>query len=490
MLERNAIRKDPRGKLRVALVYPNRYAAGMANLGYQMVYDLINSMPHVYAERFFTDAERSIETSSQLREFDLIAFSWQFEADALNILGMLRRGGIPIHREKRRQMVLVGGPCAVNPLPLGPFVDAFLIGEAEAGLLPFVERYRELRSKEPEGYSDLAGYYFPALENRTRRVYAKDLDDYYPTTQVMTPGGAFGEAFLLEVARGCGRGCYFCLGGYTFRPKRERSLERLEGLAEEGIKANRPEKIVLLGPSVADHPRMDELCAFLSGKDVGLSIPSLRADTLTEGIVRALVAKGQRTLTMAPESSEGVRCRLNKGLADEEILGACRLASRHGMRNVKLYIMLGCGEAEEDIREIAALVEEVRGTGLKVRLSVNPFVPKAHTPLQWSAFEGATMGKRLKLLGKAVKGVEMEAESPREAYVQAAIARGDGGLAPVLARSLDHGGGYSAFRRAAREEGIDLEEYTGLRHLGKPLPWSRIDAGARGLERLYRRFTG
>lgn len=477
MIERNVVFKDFRNKLRVALVFPNLYTVGMANLGFQILYDLLNCLEDVYAERFFLDFEKSLETKSRLKDFDIIAFTWQFELDAMNILEILHRSGIPLRREERSKLVVVGGPCAANPYPLKNFIDVFFIGEAEVNLIPFIELFS--KAKEVEVFGDIPGLYVSELNNPVKRVCLENLDEYHPIAQIMSPEAAFDETFLLEVSRGCGRGCRFCLGGFTSRPPRERSLERLKEIIDDGIEANDPKKISVLGASASDYSHIDKLCEYLAGKGLELSIPSLRADSLSPTVVKALVRTGQHSLTLAPETSQRLRKAINKDMSNGEIMDAVKMAFQGGIKNLKLYYMIGLPwEEDKDVIEITDIVKEIKTMG-RVKLSVNPFIPKPHTPLQWTGLvDFPTYRRRLRILKKELR-IEVEEEDYKSAFLQATIARGDEDLSRIMEKAFYYGKGLGALRRAFKEEGKDLYHYVKGRNFYEPLPWDNIDTGVR-----------
>jgi radical SAM superfamily enzyme YgiQ (UPF0313 family) len=269
------------------------------------------------------------------------------------------------------------------------------------------------------------------------------------------------------------------MGGYIFRPRRERSITRLEEIIEQGIEASKPERLALLGASITDHSRIDELAEILKQLNLEIAAPSLRADSLTQSFVEALAKSGQRSITFAPEACEQLRYAVNKHMSNSQILAAAKLAAEAGIRNLKLYYILGFpGEGEEHIRALADEVKVLkRETKLNLKLSVNPLIPKPHTAMQWSPFpEPRSLRLKLRLLQKALAGVaSVESESIKGSMLQATIARGDPRLGDVLERVLSYGGGFSAWKRAFRDAGLGMEEYLGKVELEAELPWEKVD---------------
>lgn len=489
VVERNVVRKSPDKCFRVALVYPNTYRAGMSNLGFQIVYNLLNAYPEIYCERFFLDVEKSVETSSPLSKFDVILFSWQFELDAINILNILRRAGIRLERGKRKNFIIVGGPCAVNPVPLEPYVDAFFIGEAEVSLLQVV-----LAIKQGAGAEELAqlpGVYVPGVSSGARRVILSDLNSSVPWNQIVSTGSAYPQAYLLEVVRGCHRGCRFCMGGYIFRPRRERSLTILEEMVERAMEAS-AKSLIFLGASVTDYSDISGLAELMSRaaqKGFELRAPSLRADSATPDFVSALAKGGQRTITIAPESSERIRFALNKRITDDKIIEFAEIAKKAGFRRMKLYFILGIpGETQEDLKQIAMLAEKIREMGFKLKLSVNPLIPKPHSGMQWAGFCSKKEYQRaVKFLTRNIIA-EIKAESYRYSLLQTLIARGDEKVAEALGfvNSLSLGD----WKRAMKKVSIDVGDYTSEISLDSKLPWEKIDTlvSRKFLEKEYMAF--
>ncbi len=473
ILEKNVFKKNPRGKLRIALVYPNLYKVGMSNLGFRIVYDMLNSLDYVYCERFFIDFERTLETNSPLRDFDIIAFCYQFENDLLNIIEIIDKYNI------WNKVKIAGGPCTVNPYPIKKFVDYVFIGEAEANLIDFIEAFAEgCRNGDIE---KIDGVYVSSRDNKTKKVFMRNLDEYFPTAQISSEHTAFNDVFLLEISRGCAWNCRFCMGTHIFKPRRERSLEKLVEIVEKGVEMNKPKKISLIGASVSDYSKIDELSEYLSeyaDRGIEISAPSLRADTIKESLLDLLARSKQKTITIAPESSEDIRYMLNKKISNEDLLNACRLAKKSGIRKVKLYFIVGLpNESEKDLNEIVKIVESIKKLGLWVKVSINPFIPKPHTPMQFFAFEDPKiLRKKIEFLRRNIKA-EVEFEDLKSAIIQAVIARGDEKLGEILYRTYKYGKSFSAMKKAFKDFKINLNKYLEERDPEEKLPWEKIDVG-------------
>src|SRR5688572_26313296 len=436
--EQGTVRKDWGGRVSIALVYPNTYPVGMSNLGFQTIYRHLNALPDVVCERVFfpepadLDEMRrtstpplSLESQRPLTDFQLIGFSVTYEGDYVNVLRLLDMAGIPLRSAERRAhdpLILMGGVCAFsNPEPVAPFMDFIVVGEGEELVGELMQAYRDgYRERETflDGLVGLEGIYIP---DRHEVSYADDgtpadvkplrgapavvvkrrlkqVDQFRTIAAVKTPNAEYGHMALVEVGKGCGRGCRFCLEGQVYRPVRHRSVaalrETVEQLAAEGEK-----RIGLVGACVSDYPWIGDLLKIVEDNGLEVSISSLRADSLTEDLVASLARGGHRTLTMAPEAgTERLRGVVRKTITDAELLAACDLIRRHGIPNLKCYFMIGLPtETAEDIDAIVDLAErflrrlqvlgpEGQRFG-KLTLSISSFVPKPWTPFQWAPFD-------------------------------------------------------------------------------------------------------
>ncbi|MHA1924596.1 MAG: B12-binding domain-containing radical SAM protein [Candidatus Thorarchaeota archaeon] len=501
LTEHNVVVKDLRDvSVLVGYCYPSTYRAGMTGLATHLFYALLNSRSDVSCERYFRfdvpSAVQSLETSRPLSDNHIAAFSLTWEEDIINLLQMLELGSIKIEAKDRDEdspIVLVGGPVvSSNPEPYVDFADAFVIGEGDLVIHDIVDVVRDSssRSNALQELSEIPGVYIPSAEpSSVTRIIIDDLDSLaYPTSQIVpevVEGSqlepVFGKSFLTEVTRGCGHSCKFCLIGHICRPRRTRSLDRLMEIIEQGLESSPVSKVSLIGSSLGDHDGLEDLADWIVKRGVELSAPSLRADSVTERLLRSFVKGGQRTLTIAPEAgSSELRRAMGKGLDDDDIDRAVRMAKDAGYKAVKLYFIIGLPEeTREDVMAIVKMVKQLAQTyGLRTTASVNPFVPKAHT--RWERELQPTVETLRAILKSIENGVRnvpkvtVEGVDPRNARIQAALSVGNRSIAKVVQLAAKHGG-LGGWRRAEKESGIPFFSLANnARYKDEKLPWSFI----------------
>lgn len=496
--ETNTIIKDARRvDVLFGYCYPSTYRAGMTGLALQIFYSALNSREDTSCERYFRyqtpSPSRSLESGRRLRENHILGFTLSYEEDILNLVQMLESGRIPVlaaQRENGDPIVLVGGPVpTANPEPYADFVDAFVIGEGDIVIHEVIDAVKSAESRTGviDAMAQLEGVYVPRAEPEgVKRITINNLDSLdYPLAQIvpdtetdsrMEP--VFGRSFLLEVTRGCGHSCKFCLVGHLCRPRRTRSLERLVEIVEKGIPATGVEKVSLIGSSLGDLDQLEDLVCGIVDRNLEVSVPSLRADSVTEPLLECLVRGGQRTFTIAPETgSQSLRQAMGKGLDDVDIEEAVQMAAAAGYRSLKLYFIIGLpGEADKETDETITMIRRLATTScMKVTASVNPFIPKAQTRWQLEPQLGIKeLRRRLKTIENGLKGskVIMETLDLRSARIQAALSIGGRSLGRVIQKAASYGG-YGGWRRAEKETGIRVMNLASNPvHLQHGLPWA------------------
>ncbi len=549
--EWNQIKKDwEETEIRTCLAFPDTYEIGMSHLGLKLLYHRLNQEEDILCERVFapwTDMEKllkkkglhlySLENKRELLDFDLLGFTLQYELSYTTILNMLNLGGLPLRsaeRDNSHPLVIAGGAIVFNPEPLAPFIDLFYLGEAERDIIRLVRRYQELsdsgcsREQILRELSELPGIYVPSLyqpvyqqgnleslkveqgvKPRVSRQYIEDLDQaFYPTNFIVPYADIVHNRAVIEISRGCQRGCRFCAAGMSYRPARERSVETILNLAEGIISSTGYDEISLTSLSSMDYSRIEELVTRLAdrfaGQNVSISLPSLRIDEFSLKIAREVQRVRRSGLTFAPEAgTQRLRNIINKGVREEDLFRAVRSAFESGWHRIKLYFMLGLpGEEEEDLAGITRLAKKTAEIGrqirretsrkmrrIEVQVNVSTFIPKPFTPFQWYEMESLrAIREKIEYLQQHLTGrsLSLDWNDPETSRLEALLARGDRRLAPVLEQVWQRGSrlegwseqvDYNRWQQVLKEFSLSVEDFFAGRETDAPLPWDHLYTG-------------
>ena len=525
--EYNAVVKDKKTvSTRFALCFPDTYEIGMSNLGCRILYGLMNEEKDIWCERCFApwgDMEDEmrreglllygLESGDPIADFDIIGFSLGYEMAYTNVLNMLDLAGLPIRSEERTDLsplVVAGGTCCYNPEPLTPFVDMFVLGEGEEVTLEYIHLYQQAKQ---EGWSKeeflleaakIPGIYVPSLyevtyheDGRvaavvpaegapavvTKRIVQNMDESYFPVKTIIPSTEIVHDRVMLELFRGCIRGCRFCQAGYAYRPVRNRNPKLLAEYGKAACEDSGYQEMTLSSLSSTDYPCLMELCDelldYCAPRDIGLSLPSLRADTFSMNLMERLQRVRKGGLTFAPEAgTQRLRDAINKNLKEEDLLQSCRTAFAGGWNGVKLYFMLGLPtETDEDVLAIADLARKVyftwkehaanKARGVRITVSTSWFVPKPHTAFQWDAqIPVEEYQRRVNLLRDALKrdkSITYNWHDPETSYLEAIFSRGDRRLGDVLEYAWQNGAKFDSWSEYFDyQRWMDALEHCGL----------------------------
>ncbi len=533
--EKNQVIKNKsKVNARIAFCFPDSYEIGMSNLGMKVLYKVINDVSDNWCERVFApwvDFEKvlrekneklyALESKDSIDKFDMIAFTLQYEMSYTNILNMLDLGGIPVYKKERKEnypFVIAGGPCSVNPAPMSEFIDIFCIGEGEEVINEILEKLKEwkkLKLPKESFYpmiEDIEGVYIPHL-NRDKVINKRMISNLdtvtYPTDAIVPSMEVVHDRSVIELFRGCSRGCRFCQAGYIYRPVREKSMDIVLKLAKESIKKLGYSEMSISSLSTGDYSCFKELTEKLldicKDKNVNLSLPSLRIDNANLEIIKRVQERRKSSITFAPEAgTERLRKVINKNITKEQILESARLAFENGWKTLKLYFMVGLPtETYEDLDGIIELGKDIvklyysipkdKNQGkCNINISISNFVPKPHTPFQWCSqntlqkLETKHQYIRSKDVGK---NINITIHDPKISMLEALFAKGDEDVSKVIYEAWKDGAkfdgwtemfNFEIWQTAIKKSNIDVNKYIYREiDLDENLPWDNIFTGVK-----------
>ncbi len=537
--EWGAVRK-PDASARVALAFPDLYEVGMSYLGQAILYEAVNRREGLAAERVYAPSREAaavlrdkgatlstLETDTPLSRCDMVAFHLTHELCYTNVLYMLDLAGLPLfscERDASMPLVAAGGGCAFNPEPLTPFLDIAVLGDGEEILPALLEAVRDSRARGEaratllRALSRLPGIYVPSFfeaapgggvrplvpgYEQVEKALMPDLDTaVFPTRRTVSFGQAVHDRLAVEIARGCTRGCRFCHAGMVYRPVRERSLDTISSLVDEGLRLTGFEELSFLSLSTGDFSALESLFSQSAHKcrqeQVSISLPSLRAGTLSDPMLEIMARIRRTGATLAPEAAtQRLRDVINKGISEEDILSHAGRLFAKGWQQVKLYFMIGLPtETRADVQAIFELCQRVlalapRGTKrLQVTAAVSPFVPKPHTPFQWERQDSKDDTTQkiafLRELFSTNKKLVMRWHEPAMSRLEGVFSRGDRALAPAVLYAYRAGALFCdwldhfdpvLWDDAFAACGVDPDAYLAARDPDGPLPWDHLKTG-------------